>query len=307
MNSALHRFAIFTLLCTVLLLAVGAIVTSTDAGDSVPDWPLAYGSLLPPLVGNILYEYGHRVMGALVGVLTIGLAAWIQFADPRGWLRRLGWMALLAVVAQGLLGGLRVLNPQFSGQIAIVHATLAQIFLCLVAGLALFTSRAWQQELPVLEDSGSPRLRTLAGIAFALTFLQLLLGAAFRHGLFGTGKVMTAILPHLLNSFVVLAASIVLSAVTRRRFEQAQPLRKAAIVFSALVGTQIILGFAAFLTIVEQRTAPQPMPVMVWVTVAHLVLGALTLACCVVLGLFAFRMTRSESAVEVGHEGKAVA
>jgi cytochrome c oxidase assembly protein subunit 15 len=307
MNAGLYRFSVLTVACTVLLLAVGALVTSTDAGDSVPDWPLAYGALVPPLVGNIVYEYGHRVMGALVGFLTIILALWNWRADERSWMRRLGWFALGAVVVQGLLGGVRVLNPQFSGEIALVHTSLAQIFLCIVVSLAVFSSRSWKQELPELDDFGGARLRTLSALTFAAVFLQLLLGAAFRHRLFGTEKVMAAIAPHFFNAFWVLAMTVIVSHTVRKRFVGIAPLRRAAATLSALVGTQILLGLIAYLTVAAARTAPQPPTPMVWATVAHVVLGALTLANAVVLGLFAFRVTRSEAAAAASREHRAVA
>ena len=105
-----HRFAVFTAACTFLLLIAGALVTSNDAGLSVPDWPLSYGSLTPPMVGGIFYEHGHRMIASFVGLLSIVLAIWLWRVVAPGpenqrWLRWLGVAALCAVVAQGLLGG----------------------------------------------------------------------------------------------------------------------------------------------------------------------------------------------------------
>src|SRR5437867_4900062 len=110
----LHRFAKFVAGCTVLLVLAGSLVTSTDSGLSVPDWPTTYGwnmFTFPPSkwVGGILYEHGHRLIASTVGFLTIVLAAWLSLVDPRRWMRRLGWTALAAVIAQGVLGGLTVL------------------------------------------------------------------------------------------------------------------------------------------------------------------------------------------------------
>ena len=89
-----HRFAVFTACCTFLLLIAGALVTSNDAGLSVPDWPLSYGSLLPPMVGGIFYEHGHRMIATLVGILSIVLAVWLWRVESRRWVRWLGVAAL---------------------------------------------------------------------------------------------------------------------------------------------------------------------------------------------------------------------
>src|SRR5580692_6351655 len=99
----LHRFALATSACTVLLLMAGALVTSNDAADSVPDWPLAYGKIIPPLIGGIRYEFAHRVVAGLVSILTLVLVIWLSRVDTRRWARRLGWTALGLVIAQALL------------------------------------------------------------------------------------------------------------------------------------------------------------------------------------------------------------
>src|ERR1700747_3609643 len=108
-RSGLPRFAILLAFCTLLLVWAGGLVTSNDAGLSVPDWPLSYGKLMPPMEGGVLFEHGHRMVATTVGMLTIGLAIWLARAEKRRWLRRLGWVALAAVIAQGLLGGMTVI------------------------------------------------------------------------------------------------------------------------------------------------------------------------------------------------------
>src|SRR4029077_13238289 len=105
----LHRFAVATASATVLLLMAGALVTSNDAADSVPDWPLAYGRIIPPLVGGIRYEFAHRVLVATVTILSVILSVWLTRPQTRI-ARKLGWTALLLVIAQALLGALRVLE-----------------------------------------------------------------------------------------------------------------------------------------------------------------------------------------------------
>src|SRR4051812_36486176 len=143
----LHRFAVFLAACTVLLILAGSLVTSHDAGLSVPDWPTSYGwnmFTFPPSmwVANILYEHGHRLIASGVGFLTIILAVWLWLADPRRWVRWLGVTALGAVVAQGLLGGLTVLFL-LPPAVSTAHAGLAEIFFCLTVTIALVTSAGW--------------------------------------------------------------------------------------------------------------------------------------------------------------------
>src|SRR5688572_32903949 len=104
-----HRFAVFTAACTLFLIFVGGLVTSTGSGLAVPDWPLSYGMLMPPMVGGVFYEHGHRMAASFVGFLTLVLALGTWRTEGRRGVRRLAWLALLAVIAQGLLGGLTVL------------------------------------------------------------------------------------------------------------------------------------------------------------------------------------------------------
>src|ERR1700674_997355 len=110
MNKALHQFAIFLAFWTLLLVVAGGLVTSNDAGLSVPDWPLSYGKLMPKMEGGVFFEHGHRMVATTVGLLTVILAIWLWRSDTRRWMRRLGWIALAAVVAQGLLGGMTVIS-----------------------------------------------------------------------------------------------------------------------------------------------------------------------------------------------------
>ena len=144
-----HRLAVVLGCATFPLLFIGGLVTSKGAGLAVPDWPTTFGynMFLYPwseMVGNILYEHSHRLVAACVGLLTIALAVALWFGERRTWLRWLGVTALLVVIAQGILGGLRVVLLQ--NTLAILHACLAQAFFALTVGLALFTSREWAGE-----------------------------------------------------------------------------------------------------------------------------------------------------------------
>lgn len=287
-NSGVHRFAMLTATCTLLLLVAGGLVTSNDAGLAVPDWPLSYGSVMPPMVGGVFYEHGHRMVATLVGILTIGLAVWLWRTDERPWMRKLGWVALAMVIAQGILGGLTVkfLLPK---PVSISHASLAQLFFCVTVAIALFTSRWWKDASTAAKtvlDSGTPRLRTLSVMLFAATFVQLILGAAFRH------KALTVI-PHVAWAFVVtfLAAWTVIAI--RWNFEPVRPLRRISVGLGGLLVAQLLLGGGAYWSRLVAAEQPQPIPVMVFFTVTHLAFGALTLACTTTLLLCTFRLTRA--------------
>jgi cytochrome c oxidase assembly protein subunit 15 len=288
-NQTLHKFAVFTACSTFLLLIAGALVTSNDAGLSVPTWPLAWGSMTPPMVGGIVYEWSHRVIAASVGFLTIILAAWLWMAEKRFWMRWLGLAALGGVIAQGILGGLtvRMFQPP---AVSAAHATLAQLFFSTVVAISFFTSPWWQGEIPELEDAATPRLRSLTIWTIAAVFLQLILGAAFRHKGFG-------IFPHLIGAAVVTMLVFMTAGALKRRFSNAQPLRKCARFLHILIGVQLMLGAGAWWSRVYAARFPQPITIMVTLTVVHTVTGALLLATTLITALVTYRMLRSASTV----------
>jgi cytochrome c oxidase assembly protein subunit 15 len=110
-NAGLHRWSILLAFCTLLLVVAGGLVTSRDAGLSVPDWPLSYGKLMPPMEGGILYEHGHRMVATTVGLLTIVSVVWLFRSERRKWLRWLGVIALIAVVVLVDLDSARLSGP----------------------------------------------------------------------------------------------------------------------------------------------------------------------------------------------------
>src|SRR6266496_5385381 len=177
-----HRYVKLVTVFTVVLIAAGGMVTSTDSGLSVPDWPTSYGwnmFTFPPSkwVGGIFYEHGHRLIASTVGFLTIILAAWIWLADSRRWLRWFGVGALMSVVAQGILGGLTVLFF-LPAPISTAHAGLAEIFFCMTVAIALFTSPRWIDGGQLVDDA---ELRTFATTTTVLIYCQILVGATMRH------------------------------------------------------------------------------------------------------------------------------
>jgi heme A synthase len=178
----LHRYIKLLVAATVFLIAAGGMVTSTDSGLAVPDWPNTYGQFmfsfpLEKMVGGIFYEHGHRMIASTVGFLTIILAIWTRKADPRRWVGKLGITALGAVILQGLLGGITVLLL-LPAPVSIGHAGLAQLFFCLTISLALFTSPGWTKSQTAVDD---PTLRRIAVATTVMVYCQIILGATMRH------------------------------------------------------------------------------------------------------------------------------
>lgn len=184
---SLYRYSCFLAGAIALLICSGGLVTSTGSGLAVPDWPNSYGYNMFTFPwarwasGGVFHEHSHRLIASGVGFLTVILAVWMQMREPRGWMRRLGWIALGAVIVQGVLGGLRVV--WLKDQIGIFHAGLAHAFFCLVAFIALAHSPAWARfaAAPMPDRAARNGLRSMVLFAALAVYLQLLLGATMRH------------------------------------------------------------------------------------------------------------------------------
>lgn len=271
---------------TLLLIVLGALVTSNDAGLSVPDWPTSFGSLykIPPMVGGVKYEHGHRMFAEFVGLLIIAMAVWTQRLEQRNWMKLMGWIALAAVIGQGVLGGLTVLF-HLPWAISTAHATLAQTIFCVVTAMALFTSRGWLQDSePIVEHGIAPSTPTLTALTAACVWVQLILGAAFRH----TG---IKLLPHLIGACVVTAMLCWTVVRVLSHFGNVPELRRPVQLMLALLMVQLGLGFASYATRLQwMLDAPQPTTGIVISTVSHVAGGALLLATTVILAIQTRRM-----------------
>ncbi len=292
-NPTVYRFAVFVVLWTILLLIAGALVTSNDAALSVPDWPLSYGTLTPPMVGGIVYEHSHRVIAAGLGILTILLAIVIWVAEKRRWLRWFAVIAVLGVIVQAILGG-QVVIRLLHYWLPVIHACFAQLVFAAVLSIAVFTSRWWVSEQPQLEDRGPLSIHAVALLNAAVIFLQVFLGAAFRHQ-------DMSIWPHIVGAMAVLASVIWTSIVLRKRFSESRELSKSRIMLHAIFAAQFLLGLGAYWSRLTTADAPQPVPLMIVLTVAHTVVGALVFAAAVVILLLCYRV------VPRGREAGAVA
>lgn len=301
----LNAYAVFTAFATLFLIFAGGLVTSTGSGLSVPDWPLSYGMVWPPMVGGVFYEHGHRTVAATVGLLTVILALALWRKESRRWVRRLGWLAVVAVCLQGLLGGLTVifLLPL---PVSVAHACLAQAFLCLVVAIAVATSRSFMAAPRSETSLAGRRLRRLAGALTACIYVQLVLGAIMRHldkmsidrdgpalaipdfplsfgrvvpplGRLAEGGVLFHFTHRLMAVGVTTLAVVVLVEVYRRHAAERALLLPAVVLTLAFPG-QVTLG--AF-TVWSQRA--------VLPTTFHVATGALILAASLVLSIQSFR------------------
>jgi cytochrome c oxidase assembly protein subunit 15 len=280
-NPGLHRWSILLACCTLLLVVAGGLVTSRDAGLSVPDWPLSYGKLMPPMEGGILYEHGHRMVATTVGLLTIVSMIWLFRSDQRRWLRWLGVIALLAVILQGVLGGLTVLFL-LPWWISTAHACLAQLFFSTTVATAMFTSSWWLRGPAFAEDLPKYPIRDLSLAAPVCVLAQLALGAAARHKAIGS-------IYHICAAPIVTGVILWVSLRILLHYAENRELRVASISLLAITFCQIFLGIGAFMTRIAYADAVQPMPLMVTFTVLHVAVGALTMAASVALAILVRR------------------
>jgi len=298
-NPVVHKLAVFVVCWTVLLFVAGALVTSNDAALSVPDWPKSHGSWFPPLetlTGGALFEFSHRVIAGSLGVLMLVLAILLWKKEERAALRWFGVIAVAGVVVQALLGGQVVLRL-LHYWLPVIHACFAQIVFAAVLGIAVLTSRWWVTEKAQLEDKGTPSIRVIAGLNALVIYLQVILGAGFRHK-------EIPIWPHVAGALVVLGAVTWTAVALRKRFAESSELSKARIMLHAILGTQLLLGVGAWWSRVTTADAPQPMPVMVTLTVIHTVVGALLFALAVGVVLVCYRLVprRREVLAAARHE-----
>ena len=298
MNTGLNRFAILVACATFFLIIAGALVTSNDAGLATSDWPLSNGQFLPRMVGNLFWEHGHRMVATTVGLLTIALAVYVRLKEKREWIWKLALFALIAVIAQGLLGALTVklLLPL---PVSTAHATLAQLFFCTTVSLAVFTSRSWIEARPVYEEKGTLPLRYLCTAALVTIFLQLILGATLRHSATWDQHLPTElILAHIGGAVAVTLTLGSAAFTTLRRYKDEPFLTRPALVAILLLVVQLGLGIGAYLTRLASPNDPQPLNPMVVITVAHVACGALVFVTTIVLTLRTYRVLPATGAQE---------
>ena len=294
-NSGLHRFAVVLASATFVLIFVGGLVKSTGSELSVPDWPLAFGKLIPSLKGGVLFEYSHRVVAGVVSIMTLALMLWAILREPRYWVRVLATVAFALVIAQAILGGITVLFL-IPLPIAMAHTATANAFFCIVVALAIFTSPWFIETTPRQEISARIPFAKLSAITTSIIYLQILVGALMRH--IGAGLAIPDFptsfgraIPPLWDDFIAVnflhrcGAVIVTGFVgwtvarvlTSHRDEPR--LRRPALALILLLTTQICLGAITIWT----RRAVVP-------TTAHVAFGAAVLATSLTLTIRSWRL-----------------
>lgn len=286
-----------------LLLIAGGLVTSNNAGLAEPDWPTSFGSLFkwPRMIGGVKFEHGHRVAAEIVGLLTIMVAVWTWLVDKRRWMRGLTLAAVAGVIFQGVLGGLTVLNF-LPPAISTAHATVGQTMFCVLAAIAVFTGRSWLEEpAEKIFPKDARLLLRHAWMLIGFLYLQLILGAAFRHvwtkwgppgsNQWAAPKIVHVFLyPHILNSLLVAGLIVFLSIRVLSRHAGIPHLRRPALGMLVLLIGQLLLGISAYVVrVVQGVNEVQPTLGLVGVTVAHLGVGALVLALAMVLTIQTYR------------------
>jgi len=285
-----HWLAVVTAAATVLLIGAGGVVTNTGSALAVPDWPTTFGQnmfLFPwsRMVGGVLYEHSHRLIGSAVGLLTVILAIGLWLTESRRWVRRLAAVAVFAVILQGVLGGLRVVLVEHG--LAIIHGCVAQAFFALMISLAVITSSAWmaaRPSAPVPTPAADVRrLRPLALLTAPLVYLQLVFGALLTH----TGTRLDA---HLLGAAVVTACIGALAGRVLLRHTEHAALRRPATLLLALLLVQLGLGLGAYIWRFTMLNQSMPLELGLLLLSAHRLTGTALWGTSVVLVLRILRM-----------------
>ncbi|OGW82455.1 MAG: hypothetical protein A3C47_03730 [Omnitrophica bacterium RIFCSPHIGHO2_02_FULL_51_18] len=283
MNRLVHSYSKFLSAVTLVLIIAGGLVTSTESGLSVPDWPLSYGQFFPPMVGGIRFEHTHRLIAGIVGILTFVLLGLLLKNEGRGWVKCLGAAAALAVVLQAILGGLTVIYL-LPTPVSVAHACLGQTFFSLVVSLVLFTSKEWATA-PKIASENSESLKRLLATTFFFVCLQLIAGSVVRHA---HGRTLNL---HALLAFLI-AIHVLFILVRILRDADLQPLVNHVLLLTGLVTLQVFSGGGAYLLTLVIEKAAYPRTSEVLITTAHQSIGAVILATTLLLMLRSFRLLK---------------
>ena len=256
-NPKFHRYAVLVVISSLILIAMGAYITSQASGRQ-------------PMSRGVLDAVVHKDVAVAVGILALGLVVW-QLLEPGE--RLPGWIALGFFAFEGWIGWLGA--PLF-------HASLAPLAFAIFVAIAVVTSSGWNEAPELVEDQAAATLRLSAIAMPALMLLQIMLGAAYRHKL-------TGVIPHLGGAMIVSFATLALGMLVVRRHPEHRKLRTAATWLISIFLVQVVLGFAAFIIPLLKLASPAP---VIAVTASHVVVGSLTLAASLVLAMQVQRNVR---------------
>ena len=271
---------------TFLLIVAGGLVTGNKAGLAVADWPTSYGynMFLYPfsrMTGGIYYEHAHRLLGALVGLTTLSLAVHLAMVETRPFVKRMGGAAVVLVVVQGILGGLRV--TERSLHLAVVHGVTAQVFLSLLVAIAVVRTATWRSDRGRRASAHSGNERTMATIAVAALVVQIVLGAIQRH-------LAAGLILHIVSAFAV-AALTVSAGVRAWGLHREEPiLKRSGLTVVFVTMAQLALGFSAWIARGAWTSGALSPEWTILVTTLHQGTGALLLASTVTLRLWLSRL-----------------
>jgi cytochrome c oxidase assembly protein subunit 15 len=305
-----HRIAVVLVCATFPLIWVGGLVTTYKAGMAVPDWPTTYGYnlFLYPwqtwVFGpwDLFIEHGHRLLGAGVGMVTIALVGCVWYYDRRVWVRWLSVAALVGVILQGVLGGMRVRNNQ--PLLAQIHGCTGPAFFALTVALAVVTSPLWRNVSSQKIHPQASRLHMLALFTTALVYVQLILGSRLRHMShdLSPGEFRDAVWWHLLMAALLTVHIVLLTVRVLRWHRDQSALWKPAVALSGLIALQLMLGAGTWivkygwpawcsgLQIAQDFVVRQESQIQALVTTAHVAVGSLILVTSLMLTLRAFRL-----------------
>jgi len=270
-TQGVRSYAAMTAAMTLALILAGGFVTTTRTGDTIPTWPKSWGQF----EGGWWVEWSHRTVAGTVALLVTGLAVWLHLREPRAFVRRIGWVALGAVLVQALIGRHDFVLPKVP--VAIVHACFGQLVFCCMVAVALFVAETWTRT-PV--DETSTGARRLGLFATFCAFLQLVAGAVTRHT--GAGLIVHLVGAGGVLLFVTLFASRLMLS----------PLRRGAKLLVAILGIQILLGIATWMITAGGFVRSHESPLFSILTISsHVAVGASLLATTLGLTLMCHRGT----------------